>query len=251
MDMARNSAGGQGALICVPTYNEAENIAPLAAAVLVHAPLAHILIADDNSPDGTGEIADRLSAEEARIHVLHRPGKNGLAKAYLASFDWALARDYKYIFEFDADFSHDPVYIPRFYTLLSRGVADVVVGSRQVGEGGTENWPSHRRLISRAGNLYARIVLQVPVRDLTGGFNAYTREALMTILRDGVSSVGYCFQIELKYRAIRNGLVVKEEPIIFRDRVMGKSKMNFSIVLEGLRQVVKLKSSGRWDRRPN
>jgi len=239
--MTQDSDCGAGALICIPTYNEAGNIAPITEAVLARAPLAHILIADDNSPDGTGEIADTLSAKDARIHVLHRLVKNGLARAYLASFDWALSRDYRYIFTFDADFSHDPQYIPRFFSVLAQGDADVVVGSRLVPGGGSENWPLHRKVLSRAGNLYSQKVLRVPVRDLTGGFNAFTREALTAILQRELGSAGYSFEIELKYRAVRSGLIVKEEPIIFREREVGKSKMSFSIILEGFRQVLKLK----------
>jgi dolichol-phosphate mannosyltransferase len=239
--MSSGNGRGAGALICIPTYNEAENIALITSAVLDQVPGAHILIADDNSPDGTGEIADRLAAGDEPIHVLHRSAKSGLAKAYLASFDWALARDYRYVFEFDADFSHNPIYLPEFIALLSSGVSDVVVGSRQVGNGGSENWPLHRRLLSMVGNHYARTVLGVPVRDLTGGFNGFTREALTMIIPGSILSLGYCFQIELKYKAARNGLAVREKPIIFRDRVLGKSKMNSSIILEGLRQMWRLR----------
>lgn len=233
---------GRGALICIPTYNEAENLPRIVPAVLEAVPEAHVLVVDDGSPDGTGKIADDLAARDPRVHVLHRAGKEGLGKAYLAAFAWALARDYAYVFELDADFSHDPKYLPGFCRRLADG-ADVVIGSRRVPGGGVENWGAARRLISWGGSFYARTVLGVPVRDLTGGFNGFRREALLRLDLDRVQSSGYCFQIELKYRAIRQGLRVVEAPIVFPDRVLGQSKMSGRIFLEALTHVWRLRGS--------
>jgi dolichol-phosphate mannosyltransferase len=233
---------GAGALVCVPTYNERENIAAIIPAILRELPEADVLIVDDNSPDGTGDLADGIASQDGRVKVLHRAAKEGLGKAYLAAFNWALTRNYKFIFEFDADFSHDPQYLPHFWGLLSGGVCDVVVGSRRVECGGVENWGIIRRFISWAGSNYARFALGVPVRDLTGGFNGYTRNVLAAIGLPEVSSTGYCFQIELKYRSFKCGFRVKEAPIVFRNRVSGKSKMNGSIISEAVVQVWKLRS---------
>lgn len=241
---------GAGALICIPTYNEAENLPRIVPAVLEAVPEAHVLVADDNSPDGTGALADEIAARDGRVHVLHRRGKEGLGKAYLAAFAWALERDYRYVFEFDADFSHDPKYLPGFVAVLERG-ADVVVGSRRVAGGGVENWGAMRRFISWGGSLYARTILQVPIRDLTGGFNGFRREALEVMDLEGVGSTGYCFQIELKYRALKHGFKVVELPIVFPDRVHGVSKMSGDIFMEAVVQVWRLRgldvkpSSGR------
>ncbi len=239
--MKETISRGSGAVICTPTYNELENISRIIPAILEEVPEAHVLVIDDNSPDGTGEIADRIAAGDARVHVLHRAGKEGLGKAYVAAFHWALEHDYRYVFEFDADFSHNPKYLPRFIGILSEGSADVIVGSRRVRGGGVENWSVLRRLISWGGSIYARNVLQVPVFDLTGGFNGFTREALLRIGLDEISSTGYCFQIELKYRSVKCGLRVREEPILFPDRQLGQSKMNGSIVREALTQVWRLR----------
>lgn len=238
-----DTSSGEGALICIPTYDEAENIERITKAVLDQVPDAHILIIDDNSPDGTGELADRLADERPSVHVLHRAGKEGLGKAYLAGFAWALERDYRYIFEFDADFSHNPKYLPRFIALLDEH--DVVIGSRRVPGGGVENWGAVRRLISWGGSSYARTVLGVPVRDLTGGFNGFRREVLAAIDLDTVESTGYAFQVELKFRCVRRGFDVVEAPIVFPDRVLGKSKMGPNIVGEAMLNVVKMRLS-RW-----
>lgn len=234
---------GKGALICIPTYNERENLPLIVPAVLEAVPEAHVLVVDDASPDGTGELADELASADPRVHVLHRQGKKGLGKAYLAAFDWALARGYEYVFEFDADFSHDPAYLPGFIDLLARE-ADVVVGSRRVPGGGVEDWSAARRFISWGGSTYARLVLGVPVRDLTGGFNGFRRRVLEQIGLDRVASSGYCFQIELKYRALRQGFRVVERPIRFPDRVRGESKMSGAIFLEAVRQVLRLRLRG-------
>jgi dolichol-phosphate mannosyltransferase len=234
---------GQGALICIPTYNEAENLPLIVPAVLAAVPMAHVLVVDDASPDGTGRLADELAAASPNVHVLHRTGKEGLGRAYLAAFRWALARDYRYVFELDADFSHDPGYLPGFLTLLA-DQADMIVGSRRVRGGGVENWSALRRFISWGGSVYARAILAVPVHDLTGGFNGFRREVLERIDLDQVTSTGYCFQIELKYRALKKGFRVLERPIVFPDRVRGVSKMDGSIVKEAMLQVWKLRALG-------
>jgi dolichol-phosphate mannosyltransferase len=232
---------GEGALICIPTYNEAENLPLIVPAVLAAVPRAHVLVVDDASPDGTGRMADELAAASPNVHVLHRTGKEGLGRAYLAAFHWALARDYRYVFEFDADFSHNPLYLPEFVALLEKS-ADMIVGSRRVQGGGVENWGALRRFISWGGSIYARAILGVPVHDLTGGFNGFRREVLERIDLGHVSSTGYCFQIELKYRALKQGFRVLERPIVFPDRVRGTSKMNGSIVKEAMLQVWKLRA---------
>ena len=237
---------GAGALICIPTYNEAENLPLIVPAVLQAVPQAHVLVADDRSPDGTGAIADALAEQDQRVHVLHRRGKEGLGKAYLAAFAWALVRDYRYVFELDADFSHDPKYLPGFIAALEQE-ADVVVGSRRIPGGGVTNWGAVRRFVSWGGSVYARTILQVPVRDLTGGFNGFRREVLERIGLPEVSSTGYSFQIELKYRALKHGFRVIERPIVFPDRVRGVSKMSGSIFMEAVVQVWKLRGLERAD----
>ncbi|MBL4637292.1 MAG: polyprenol monophosphomannose synthase [Kofleriaceae bacterium] len=231
---------GAGAIICIPTFNERENLPLIVPAVLEALPEANILVVDDNSPDGTGDLADEIANQDSRVHVLHREGKKGLGKAYLAAFEWALERDYEFIFEFDADFSHKPEYLPGLLELL-RTEADVVVGSRRIAGGGVENWGLSRRFISWGGSLYARTILGVSVRDLTGGFNGFRRDALEKIGLEDVSSTGYCFQVELKYRACQAGLKVVESPIIFPDRVRGVSKMSGEIVYEAVSKVWKLR----------
>jgi dolichol-phosphate mannosyltransferase len=240
--MSDGVAKGAGSVICIPTYNERENLPLIVPAVLAVVPEAHVLIVDDNSPDGTGDLADTLANADERIHVMHREGKKGLGRAYIAAFEWALARDYRFIFEFDADFSHKPEYLPGFMCLLAED-AEVVVGSRRIPGGGVENWGAARRFISWGGSMYARTVLGVPVRDLTGGFNGFRREALETIGLDEVSSTGYSFQVELKYRACVRGLKVVESPIIFPDRTRGDSKMSGEIFLEAVKQVWKLRGT--------
>lgn len=231
---------GAGALICIPTFNERENLPLIVPEVLKVLPEANILIVDDNSPDGTGKLADEIAAKDDRVQVMHREGKKGLGKAYLAAFEWALEQDYEFIFEFDADFSHKPEYLPGLLALL-HSEADVVVGSRRIAGGGVENWGASRRFISWGGSLYARTILGVPVRDLTGGFNGFRRDALEKINLSEVSSTGYCFQVELKYRACKAGLRVVESPIVFPDRTRGESKMSGEIVYEAVSQVWKLR----------
>ena len=223
------------ALVCLPTYDEAENVGPITSAILAAAPEVEVLVVDDNSPDGTGRIADEIAAREPRVKVLHRPGKQGLGKAYLAGFAWALERGYDLVLEMDADFSHDPRHLP---ALLARARdADLVLGSRYVAGGGTVNWGLGRRILSRGGSLYARTILGVDVRDLTGGFKCFRREVLEAIELGTVECTGYAFQIELTYRAIRAGFRVAEVPIVFEDRRVGRSKMSRRIVLEALGKV--------------
>jgi dolichol-phosphate mannosyltransferase len=202
---------------------------------------------DDASPDGTGELADGMAAADGRVRVLHRPGKQGLGRAYVAAFGWALERGYGRVVEFDADFSHDPAYLPEMLARLER--ADVVVGSRRVPGGGVENWGPGRRLVSWAGSTYARLVLGVPVRDLTGGFNGFRREALAAIGYEEIRSAGYGFQIEIKVRAVKAGLRVEEMPIVFRDREEGASKMSGAIFAEAMLQVLRMRLGGLRARR--
>jgi dolichol-phosphate mannosyltransferase len=223
-----------GVWLVLPTYNEAENVGPLIRAALVELEktgLPHrVLIVDDNSPDGTGEVADRLAAEEPRVEVLHREGKQGLGRAYLAGFAVALAGGAELIVEMDADFSHDPADLPRL--VAGAGHADLVLGSRYVPGGGVTEWGLLRRLVSRAGSAYARLVLGIHVRDLTGGFKCFRRRVLETIDLERVHANGYGFQIELTYEAVEAGFTVTEIPIVFRERRSGASKMTLLIALE-------------------
>jgi dolichol-phosphate mannosyltransferase len=226
--------------VCLPTYNERENLEPMVdrlGEILSEDDV--VLVIDDNSPDGTGEIADRLAAERSWVHVLHRPRKEGLGPAYLDGFRRVLDLGADLIFELDCDFSHDPADIPRLAAAAEE--ADLVIGSRYVPGGGTRNWGLVRRLISRSGSLYAQILLGVPVRDLTGGFKCYRRAVLETIDLDAIDSKGYAFQIETTYRALRAGFRVTEVPIVFVDRVVGGSKMSKSIVLEAVWKVPALR----------
>jgi dolichol-phosphate mannosyltransferase len=234
------SHDGRGVLICVPTYNEAQNLPLVLERIRTSVPAAHVLVLDDNSPDGTGELADRLARGDERVHVVHRAGKQGLAKAYLAGFAWALERDYEVVVQMDADLSHDPARVPGFLEVLA-SEADVVVGSRRVPGGGIENWGPVRHFVSWGGSAYSRMLLGVKTRDLTSGFNGWRREVLEQIGLEQVESAGYCFQIELKYRALRRGFRVLEVPIVFPNRVHGRSKMDFPIFLEALLNVWKLR----------
>jgi dolichol-phosphate mannosyltransferase len=222
------------AVVCLPTYNERENLASIVEELLRAAPV-DVLVIDDNSPDGTGAVADGIAEREPRVRVMHRPGKQGLGKAYLAGFRWALERPYKYIFEMDADFSHQPRYVPEFLRAIEH--YDLVLGSRWVEGGGTENWSAGRKIISRGGSLYARSILGVNIRDLTGGFKCFRREVLEALDLEAVQSTGYAFQIELTYRAIQQGFRVKELPIIFYERTAGQSKMSSRIVAEAVKRV--------------
>ena len=234
------AAAALRALLIVPTYNEVDNVERVAAEFLAPVPGVELLFVDDASPDGTGALIDRIRAEEPRVHVLHRTGKLGLGTAYLAGFRWALERDYRLVVEMDADFSHDPRYLPEILAAAEAG-ADLVVGSRYVEGGGTRNWGLGRRLISRAGGRYARTVLGLDVHDMTAGFVCYRREALERLDLSSIKSNGYSFQIEMKYRAHRAGLRIVEVPIVFEDRRVGQSKMSRAIVAEALWMVWKLR----------
>lgn len=227
-------------LICIPTYNEAENIGPIVAAIFEVVPQVHILIIDDNSPDGTGALADALAEQDERVHVLHRTAKQGLGKAYIAGFKWALERSYPYIFEMDADFSHQPKYLPDMIQALAT-THDVVIGSRYVPGGGTENWGLLRRAISRGGGLYARTILGMKVRDLTAGFVGWRSHVLENIELDHVEASGYVFQIEMKYRAHQLNYKILELPITFPDREVGQSKMTSDIAIEALTRVWRIR----------
>jgi len=232
-----------GAWLILPTYNEAENVEAILRAAL--AQLAStgrehtILVVDDGSPDGTGEIADALAGEHPEIRVMHRPAKEGLGRAYVAGFEDALANDAELILEMDSDFSHDPADLPRL--IAAADEADLVLGSRYVPGGGVQNWGALRRLLSRGGSWYARVILGVPVQDLTGGFKCFNRRVLEAVDLDGVHADGYGFQIELTYRAIQAGFTVTEVPILFRERREGQSKMTARIALEAVWKVPALR----------
>lgn len=230
-------------LVVMPTYNEAENLERIVAAALEAAPRLHLLVVDDGSPDGTGAIADRLAAADPRVHVLHRTAKEGLGRAYVAGFRWGLERGYDKLIEMDADFSHDPGYLPTMLDLS--GHYDLVIGSRYVQGGGTSDWSLSRRVISRGGGLYARTVLGVGIQDLTAGFMCWRADLLNQLDLDRIGSAGYGFQIEMKYRAIQRGAAVIEFPIHFPDRTAGVSKMSSSIFTEALALVWKLRLSSR------
>jgi dolichol-phosphate mannosyltransferase len=234
--------GGVRIVICLPTYNERENLDPMVRALGgLGLEGLEVLVIDDASPDGTGEIADRLGAELPWVHVLHRKRKEGLGPAYLAGFRRALELGADLVFELDCDFSHDPADVPRLVAAADE--ADLVLGSRYVSGGGTRNWGLLRRFVSRGGSLYAQALLQLGIRDLTGGFKCYRRKVLETIDLDAISSLGYAFQIETTYRALRAGFRVTEVPITFADRKVGGSKMSKTIVLEAIWKVPLLRLS--------
>jgi dolichol-phosphate mannosyltransferase len=222
-------------LVIVPTYNEVENIRLITGRLRVAVPEAQLLIADDNSPDGTGEVADELAADDDHVQVLHRAGKEGLGAAYVAGFRWALEHGYDVIVEMDADGSHAPEELPRLLNALRD--ADVVLGSRWVPGGKVVNWPRRREVLSRGGSFYTWLALGLPVKDATGGFRAYRAEVLQKIDLDTVNSQGYCFQIDLATRSWRSGFRVVEVPITFVEREYGQSKMSSSIVSEALWRV--------------
>lgn len=235
-------------LIVIPTYNEIQNLKGLTESVFqVADSKAHlfgvkevnVLVVDDNSPDGTGQLADELAKKEPRISVLHRSEKNGLGKAYVAGFAWALDRGYDAICEMDADFSHNPTYLPEFWRLLKDN--DVVMGSRYVDGGGVKNWGLARRFISRGGSVYARAILGMPVQDMTGGYNAWKKNVLEAVDISTLRSEGYAFQIELKWRAWKKGFKLVEFPILFEDRTAGKSKMSKRIIVEAMLRVAGMK----------
>ncbi len=232
-------------LVLIPTYNERENVAAIVLATLDALPEAHVLVIDDASPDGTGAIADELASADPRVSVLHRAGKQGLGRAYLDGFRWGLAAAFAptHLISMDADFSHDPAYLRGLIEVCHDGPggADVAIGSRYVRGGGTRDWSLGRRLISRAGGLYARAVLGVPVADVTAGFVCYARHVLADLDLAAVAASGYGFQIEMKYRAHRRGFVLRERPIVFPDRTRGDSKMTPAIAAEALTLVWRLR----------
>jgi dolichol-phosphate mannosyltransferase len=230
-------ASSERVLVIVPTYNEAENIAGVLGRLSAVLPQVHVLVVDDGSPDGTGMIADGLAAADARVHVLHRTAKAGLGAAYLAGFAWGLDRCYDVLVEMDADGSHRPEDLPALLRALAD--ADLVLGSRWVPGGSVVNWPLRRKLISRAGTTYARLALGVELRDVTGGFRAYRRHALEELGLAEVHSQGYCFQIDLAWRAVTRGLKVVEVPITFVERELGVSKMSGGIVFEAIWRVTR------------
>jgi len=228
--------------VCLPTYNERENLEKMVRALGEQ--YVRVLIVDDNSPDGTGQIADRLARELDYVDVLHRPQKEGLGPAYIAAFGRALATDADLILEMDCDFSHDPADVPRLVAACTKG-ADVALGSRYVKGGGTRNWGLVRRIVSWGGSFYARVLLGLPIHDLTGGFKCFRREVLESLDLAAVHSRGYAFQIELTYRAIRRGFRVVEVPIVFVDRTEGTSKMSRTIFLEAVTRVPLLRLTAR------
>ncbi len=223
-------------LIIIPTYNEYENLQSLVCTIFSYAPHTDILIVDDHSPDGTGKLADQLQEGDPRVHVIHRAGKLGLGTAYVAGFKHAIANGYDAAFEMDADFSHDPQYLPDFLQAIEH--ADLVIGSRYISGGATPNWSLARRFISGCGNIFARFMLGIPVHDCTAGYRCYRREVLESIDLDAIQSQGYAFQVELAYHVMKQGFRIVETPIVFMDRRVGKSKMSHKIVAEALLYVL-------------
>jgi dolichol-phosphate mannosyltransferase len=238
----------QRTLVIIPTYNERENLPLIVGRVLDARPDTHILVVDDGSPDGTGELADELAlADPDRVHVMHRTAKGGLGAAYLAGFAWGLGREYSVLVEMDADGSHPPEQLHRLLDAVDTG-ADLAIGSRYVKGGEVRNWPRRRMVLSRTANGYSRILLGVDIHDITAGYRAYRREVLEKIDLDAVDSKGYCFQIDLTWRTINNGFVVAEVPITFTEREFGQSKMSGSNIREALFKVAEWGIRGRLDR---
>jgi Glycosyltransferases involved in cell wall biogenesis len=229
-------------LVVIPTYNESDNLPRLVAALRAEVPDADLLVVDDNSPDGTGRLADEMAAADSRVHVLHRTSKDGLGRAYIAGFTWGVARGYDLLVQMDADLSHDPKAVPALRAAASADY-DLVLGSRYVSGGGTVNWGLTRRILSRGGSFYARAILGLPYHDLTGGFKCWRRRVLEDIDLPTVRSDGYSFQIEMTYRAHLRGHRITEVPITFVDRVDGVSKMSKRIVREAVTMVWKLRFS--------
>ena len=232
-------------LIIIPTYNELDNLRPLVQEVFLYAPETDVLIVDDNSSDGTGKLADEMHEENPRVNVLHRAGKLGLGTAYIAGFKYAVAHNYDAAFEMDADFSHDPRYLPDFLKAIEG--AQLVIGSRYIPGGDTPDWSPLRKFISGGGNIYARFMLGIPVHDCTAGYRCYRREVLEKIGLDTIQSEGYAFQIEMVYRVSQMGFKIVETPIVFMDRRVGKSKMSRKIVIEGFTYVLR----ARFGKKPS
>ena len=237
-------APGPRVLVVVPTYDEVANLALIAARLHTAVPTCDLLVVDDDSPDGTGRLADTLAAADPRVHVLHRTVKAGLGAAYVAGFAWAARQGYDVVVEMDADGSHAPEQLPRLLAALEG--ADLVLGSRWVPGGAVVNWPRGRRLLSRGGNLYTRLVLRLPLADATGGYRAYRRPVLDRLLEGGIASHGYCFQVDLAWRAWLAGFRVVEVPITFVERERGESKMSRAIVAEALVRVTVWGLRSRW-----
>jgi dolichol-phosphate mannosyltransferase len=229
--------GTKSLVVVIPTYNERDNLLQIVHRLHAAVPTAHALIVDDASPDGTGELADGLAAEDDRVQVLHRQAKDGLGAAYLAGFSWALAREYQVVVQMDADGSHPPEALPGMLEELAG--ADLVLGSRYVPGGTVVNWPKHRQLLSRGGNLYSRLALGVQIKDITAGYRVFRRHLLAELALGEVNSQGYCFQIDMAWRAVRAGFRVHEVPITFTERERGNSKMSGSIVREALWRVTR------------
>ena len=245
---ATAAPSGAGTWVVLPTYNEAENLEPISTAILGSLPAATLLVVDDGSPDGTGQLADGLAGADARIRVLHRPAKQGLGRAYLDGFRVALAGGAEIVVQMDADWSHDPATLPSLIAPILDDGADLVIGSRYTKGGGVVDWGLGRRLISRGGSIFARIVLALGPHDLTGGFKAWRAATLASIPFAGVHAGGYVFQIEMTFRASRRGARIREVPITFRDRRVGQSKMSRRIVVEALVVVVQLRAEEIWAR---
>jgi dolichol-phosphate mannosyltransferase len=236
--------------VIIPTYNERDNLEPIITRVRAAVPAAHVLVVDDNSPDGTGEIADKLATADPLVHVLHRAGKSGLGTAYIAGFTWGLENGYGVLVEADADGSHDPADLPKMLAALAgRPRADLVIGSRYVPGGTVVNWPKSREFLSRGANVYVRMMLGIGVHDATAGFRAYRADTLRAIGLDQVESQGYCFQVDLTLRTADQGLVIREVPITFTERARGTSKMSRSVVAEALVRVAQWGIARRRGRR--
>lgn len=227
-------------LVVVPTYNESDNLTAIVESIIQHAPTAHVLIVDDNSPDGTGALADDLShTRQGQVFVLHRARKEGLGQAYVDGFKFALARDYEIIVQMDADFSHDPKYLPAFFEAIETN--DLVIGSRYVDGISVVNWDLKRLILSKAASFYVRLITGMPITDTTTGFKCWRREALVSVGLDQLFSNGYVFLAEMSYRAYRQGMRIKEVPIIFVERRLGHSKMNAGIMVEGVLNVLRMR----------
>jgi dolichol-phosphate mannosyltransferase len=229
-------------LIVIPTYNERENIATLIEDIFAQAPETDILVIDDHSPDGTGQVVDEIAARDPRVRALHRAGKLGLGTAYLRGFHYAMDQGYDFVFEMDADFSHDPRYLPAFLAVDPN--VDLVIGSRYVAGGGTPNWSPLRKFISGGGNTFARLVLGLPIHDCTGGYRRYRVAALRQLNLEAITATGYAFQVELAYNIWKSGLGWREIPIIFADRRVGKSKMSRAIFIEAFLWVLRARLTG-------
>ena len=231
-------------LVVIPTYNERENLSSIVESIQQHAPSVHILVVDDNSPDGTGALADELSsAQPKKVFVLHRPGKEGLGPAYIAGFKFALARDYDMVVQMDADFSHDPKYLPLFFEQIEDH--DLVIGSRYVKGISVVNWDLKRLMLSKAATFYVRFITRMPLTDTTTGFKCWRREALQAIDFERVYANGYVFLAEMSYQAFRSNLRITEVPIVFVERRLGRSKMDGGIILEGLWGVIRMRLRGK------